>query len=89
MTPYEAVYGVPPPRLLYYTARTTSVQAVEDLLWSRDQILSILKEDLQVAHDRLKHLADRNHTTGSLQLVSGCTFAFNHIANTPLQCGRC
>ena len=28
----EAVYGVPPPWLLSYTARTTSIQAVEDLL---------------------------------------------------------
>ncbi|XXG72481.1 hypothetical protein AAC387_Pa07g1567 [Persea americana] len=65
MTPYKAVYGVPPPsppRLFSYTARTTSVQAMEDLLRSRNQILSILKENLLVAHDRMKHLADRNRT---------------------------
>ncbi|KAL4179270.1 hypothetical protein AMTRI_Chr13g86440 [Amborella trichopoda] len=49
MTPYEVVYGVAPPRLLLYVPNTTVVQAVEELLMTRDQISIILKENLLLA----------------------------------------
>ena len=34
-TPFEAVYGVPPPTLLSYVPETTKVQAVDELLRNR------------------------------------------------------
>jgi hypothetical protein len=43
MTPYEAVYGQPPPRLLSNVPGTTNVAAVDELLKSWEQILALLK----------------------------------------------
>jgi hypothetical protein len=49
MTPYEAVYGVPPPRLLSYVPGTTRVEAVDEVLRNREQILTLLKQNMQHA----------------------------------------
>ena len=43
VTPFEALYGYPPPRLLDYIPSTTSVEAVDDHLQKRQQIMSLLK----------------------------------------------
>ena len=43
VTPFEALYGYPPPRLLDYIPGTTSVEAVNDHLQKRQQIMSLLK----------------------------------------------
>ena len=42
-TPYKAVYGFPPPHLLYYIPGTTQVAAVDSILQSRQLILSLIK----------------------------------------------
>ena len=52
ISPFEAVYGQPPPTLLSYILGTTKVQAVDDLLRSRDDILCALRRNLIVACDR-------------------------------------
>jgi transposase InsO family protein len=62
LTPFEAVYGYPPPRLLPYEPGTTSVQAVEDTLKTREFILSLIRENLQDAQARMKLFADRLRT---------------------------
>jgi hypothetical protein len=46
MTPNEAVYGVPPPRLLNYVPGTTRVEAVDEVLHNREQILNLLQENI-------------------------------------------
>ena len=60
VSPFEAVYGQPPPTLLSYIPGTTKVQAVDDLLRTRDQILSDLRHNLIVARDRMKSQADQH-----------------------------
>lgn len=42
ISPFEAVYGYPPPQLLSYIKGTTNEQVVDELLWSKDQISKIL-----------------------------------------------
>jgi hypothetical protein len=49
MTPYEAVYGVPPSRLLSYVPRTTWVEAVDEVLRNREQILHLLQHNIKQA----------------------------------------
>ena len=46
MTPFEVVYGVPPPVLLSYIPRTTRVEAVDVFLKDRDSILHELRSNL-------------------------------------------
>ncbi|KAF8413581.1 hypothetical protein HHK36_001572 [Tetracentron sinense] len=57
MSPHEVVYGIPP-RLMRYVARTTQVQAVDEALRDRDQIMKILRDNLVAAQDRMKRMAD-------------------------------
>ncbi|KAJ0436024.1 putative nucleotidyltransferase, Ribonuclease H [Helianthus annuus] len=58
MTPFEVVYGRPPPRVLTYVPGTSKVQAVEELLVDRDKLLNDLRSNLLVARDRMKSKAD-------------------------------
>jgi transposase InsO family protein len=62
MTPYEAVYGVPPPRLLSYVSGTTRVEArvvpVEEVLHNREQIIRLLQHNIKQAQQRMKKYAD-------------------------------
>lgn len=60
ISPFEAVYGQPPPTLLSYIPGTTKVQAVEDLLRSRGEILRELRRNLADARDRMKIHADQH-----------------------------
>ncbi|XP_020258368.1 uncharacterized protein LOC109834758 [Asparagus officinalis] len=54
MTPFEAVYGIPLPRLLAYVPGTSHVQAVDEYLCDRDAILRELRHNLLLAQDRMK-----------------------------------
>jgi hypothetical protein len=68
MTPFEAVYGVPPPRLLSYVLGTTRVQAVDDLLRNREQILKLLQHNIKHAQQRMKKYADIRRTERTFKL---------------------
>jgi hypothetical protein len=56
MTPFEAVYGVPPPRLLSYVPGTTRVEAVDEVLCNWKHILNLLQHKLQRAQQRMKKI---------------------------------
>jgi hypothetical protein len=62
MTPFEAVYGVPPPRLLSYIPGTTRVQAVKEVLRNREQILKLLHHNLKHTQQRMKKYANIRRT---------------------------
>ena len=65
MTPFEAVYGIPPPRLLAYVPGTSHVQAVDEYLRDRDAILRELRHNLLLAQDRMKCQADQHRREAS------------------------
>ena len=58
-SPFEAVYGVPPPSFLSYISGTARVQAVDEYLQDRDEILKELRHNLRMAQDRMKSHADQ------------------------------
>ncbi|KAL5777367.1 hypothetical protein ACOSP7_010293 [Xanthoceras sorbifolium] len=60
VSPFEAVYGVPPPTMLSYVPGTTKVQAVDDYLRTRTEILQDLRQNLTVVRDRMKSRANQN-----------------------------
>jgi hypothetical protein len=62
LTPFEAVYGYPPPPLLSYVPGTSANLAVDDLLKDRGTTISLLKENLHKAWNRMKVQADKNRT---------------------------
>jgi transposase InsO family protein len=53
MTPFEAVYGQKPPSVLSYLSSTSKVQAVDQTLIVREDILRALKENMVMAQNRM------------------------------------
>ena len=68
LTPFEALYGTAPPRLLDYVPGTTQVAAVDTLLHSRQQMLALLKLNLVVAQARMKQQSDLHRTEREFQI---------------------
>jgi hypothetical protein len=62
MTPFEVVYGQKPPLVLSYLASVSKVQAVDQTLTVREAILRTLKENLVMAHNRMKQHVDQGHS---------------------------
>ena len=67
-TPFEIVYGKPPPSLLSYVARTTRNEVVEKELIARDEVLKELRENIQLAQSRMKLYADRKRKERSFEV---------------------
>jgi hypothetical protein len=59
-SPFQIVYGRPPPTLSDYIPGSTQLQAVEATLLDRDSILQILKNKLQKAQSMMKTAADQH-----------------------------
>lgn len=49
MTPFKIVYHRDPPPLLLFEQASTQVSEVEQTLQARDEVLSLLKQNLQRA----------------------------------------
>ena len=60
-TPFEVVYGRPPPNLLSYIPGLAKVEAVERQLMDQDQMLNKLQTTLKEAQSRIKTVYDRHH----------------------------
>jgi hypothetical protein len=61
-SPFEVVYGRPPPSLLSYIPGTTQVAAVEGTLVARDAVLREVRRQLMGAQNRMKQVYDKDHT---------------------------
>ncbi|KAM2118243.1 hypothetical protein ACFX1R_011686 [Malus domestica] len=61
-TPFEIVYGYPPPQVIPYEMGTTKMETVEQELMNRDKVLLILKNNLMVAQNRMKQYTDKKRT---------------------------
>ncbi|VFQ96036.1 unnamed protein product [Cuscuta campestris] len=58
MTPFQAVYGRPPPDLIPYRRGASRVPAVDEVLAERDELLRMLRANLAAAQQRMKTHAD-------------------------------
>ena len=54
LSPFEALYGYLPLRLIEFVPRLTRVAAVEDLLEHRQQVMRLLKHNLVASQARMK-----------------------------------
>jgi hypothetical protein len=59
MTPFMALYGYHPPSITSSLKEKSKVQAVEDHIEHQQQVLQILKDNLTMAHNRMKQQADQ------------------------------
>jgi hypothetical protein len=61
-TPFEAVYGCKPPKLVPYIDQSSSLPQLDELLSTRSSILQLLRQNLSEAQNRMKIFADRKRT---------------------------
>lgn len=59
-SPYQIVYGIPPPRLLSYVPKSANNIDVDEFLLDRATVFKMLKENLEGAQNRMKQKADRS-----------------------------
>jgi hypothetical protein len=67
MTPFEATYGHKPPSLLAYCAGSSALEAVDQDLKTRDDIVRQLKANLSKAQDAMKFFADNKRKEREFQ----------------------
>ena len=60
MTPFEALYGRPPPRMTYYVAGRSSHLSVNQILENRQAIIRNLKHDLHISKQRMAFQANKH-----------------------------
>ena len=58
--PFEALYGVPPPKFFDYIPSTTKVKAVDTQLHSRQELIVVLKHNLVQAQNAMKLQVDQH-----------------------------
>ncbi|KAL6193213.1 hypothetical protein ACLB2K_034297 [Fragaria x ananassa] len=68
MTPFQALYGSPPPTIQRYLLGSTTVQAVDADLQSRDELLQSLKHHMAAAQNRMKQQFDKHHIDREFQI---------------------
>ena len=60
-TPFEVVYGRPPPAILSYTAGSARTDTVDGLLRERDEVLAEIRERLLQVQQLFKKYYDVSH----------------------------
>ncbi|XP_008239126.1 PREDICTED: uncharacterized protein LOC103337735 [Prunus mume] len=68
LTPFEVVYGQPPPRVTPYEPSTTRFANVDRSLAARDRVLTLLKSNLLMAQTRMKTQADKHRSEREFQV---------------------
>ena len=60
MTPFMPLYGYHPPSFTYYLRENYRVQAVEDHIEHQKEVLQLLKDNLNLAQNRMKQQANQH-----------------------------
>lgn len=69
-TPFQVVYGREPPRLLSYVPGATKVDAVDQALINRDEMLETIRQRLSQAQHHMKAVYDQGHRDLEFELGS-------------------
>ena len=77
MTPFQILYGRPPPTIPHYNEGFCPIQEVDKTLASRDAVLRQLKTNLHSANNRMKQQADSKRRDIDFQ-VGGMVFLRLH-----------
>ncbi|KAL4562417.1 hypothetical protein LXL04_034620 [Taraxacum kok-saghyz] len=67
-TPFEVVYGRPPPTILRFVPGEVQCEAVTQDLIDRDEAIRQLKYHLSKAQERMKHSADKHRRDESFEI---------------------
>ena len=68
MTPFMALYGYHPPSITSSLRENYRVQAVEDHIEHQQEVLQLLKDNLNLAQNRMQQQADQHHSERSFDV---------------------
>ena len=68
MTPFIALYGYHPPSITSYLRENYKVQAVEYHIKHQQEVLQLLKDNLNLAQNRMKQQADQHYSKRSFDV---------------------
>jgi len=68
MTPFTALYGYHPPSITSSLRENSKVQVGEDHIEHQQQVLQLLKDNLTLAHNRMKQQVDQHHNERSFDV---------------------
>lgn len=68
MSPFQALYGRPPPTILPYQPGSGKIAMVDSMLLDRDALLKTLRDNLVRAQNRMRDLANRKRRDVEFQV---------------------
>jgi hypothetical protein len=68
MTPFQALYGYPPPSWKELSINQTKVASVKEILDESQKVVQILKENLVIARNRMKQQIDQHRTEREFEI---------------------
>ena len=68
MTPFMALYGYHISSITYSLRENYKVQAVEDHIEHQQKVIQLLKDNLNLAQNRMKQQADQHHSVRSFDV---------------------
>jgi len=68
LTPYEILYGFPPPIHVPYLPRDSTVESIDDILTRQEEMLKQVKRNLQAAQNRMTQIANNRRSERSFSI---------------------
>ncbi|XP_052201682.1 uncharacterized protein LOC127807684 [Diospyros lotus] len=68
MTPFEALFGYPPPIILVVMHFTPLETTTDQYLQARQEALQVIKRELATTQQRMKQMADRHRTNRTFEI---------------------
>ena len=68
MTPYEVLYGFPPPIHIPYFPRDSAVASVDEYLNTKEEVIKRVKAHLQLAQNRMTTIANKKRSDRSFEI---------------------
>jgi hypothetical protein len=68
MTPYEVLYGVPPPIHIPYFYKNSVVELVDEYLPTKEEVIKTVMTHLQKAHNRMSMVANIKRSDRSFEV---------------------
>ena len=78
-----ALYGYHPPSITSHLRENSKVQVVEDHIKHQQQVLQLLKDNLNLAQNRMKQQADQHRSERGFDLGDWVFLRYNHINKCP------
>ena len=80
-TLFMALYGYHPPPITSYLRENSKVQAVEDHIEHQQEVLQLLKDNLNLAQNRMKQKAYQHRSEGSFDVGDSVFLRLQHGYN--------